>query len=283
MKKFNANISVTPDNLVIDEVRKWSLEKFRLVGNYCNIFTNGMKYKWNQLVYIDLFAGSGYVKIKETGEFYLNSAIVAMSIHTPFTKYILCEQDEERCNALTTRIKRDFSHLNCTVIRGDSNLNVQSILSEIPRYSKSNKVLSFCFVDPYNLNFSFSTINELGKSIMDFLILQALHMDGNRNVEKYLHDENTRIADYLGLPEWREQFENNGIVNKKDIVKFLAYSYQSQMEKLGYKSEMNMHQIRSNDKNLPLYYLAFYSKHDKGHKFFQEVEKRVNSQLSLEL
>lgn len=283
MKKFDANIKVIADNLVIDEVRKWSLEKFRLVGSYCDIFTNGMRSKWNQLVYIDLFAGSGYVKIKETGELYLNSALVAMSIPTPFTKYILCEQDEEKYNALSKRISRDFSHLNCKVLKGDSNLNIENILAEIPNYSKSNKVLSFCFVDPYSLNFKFSTVKELGKSIMDFLILQALHMDGNRNVEKYLNEENTRIADYLGIPDWREKFEKNGIVNKKDIVKFLANSYQSQMEILGYKSKMNMHQIRSNDKNLPLYYLAFYSKHDRGHEFFKKVEKRVNSQLSLDL
>lgn len=283
MKNFDANIKIKDDNLFTDEVREWSLEKFRLVGNYCNIFTNGMKYKWDELVYIDLFAGSGHVKIKETGELYLNSALVAMSVPTPFTKYILCEQDEERYNALSIRVKRDFSHLNCTIIKGDSNSNINNIQSEIPRYSKFNKVLSFCFVDPYSLNFNFSTIKELGKSIMDFLILQALHMDGNRNIEKYLHDENNRIANYLGMPDWRERFEKDGIMNKKDIVKFLAYSFQSQMKSLGYKSELRMHQIRSNDKNLPLYYLAFYSKHTKGHEFFEEIEKRVNSQLSLEL
>jgi hypothetical protein len=28
-----------------------------LVGSYCDIFTSGIKFKWDQLVYIDLFAG----------------------------------------------------------------------------------------------------------------------------------------------------------------------------------------------------------------------------------
>jgi hypothetical protein len=42
-----------------------------------------------------------------------------------------------------------------------------------------------------------------------------------------------------------------------------------------------MHQIRSNEKNLPLYYLSFYSKHPTGEKFFKEVQKRLNSQLTM--
>ena len=37
---------------------------------------------------------------------------------------------------------------------------------------------------------------------MDFLILQALHMDANRNFEKYMKDENQRISNYLGMENW---------------------------------------------------------------------------------
>jgi len=63
---FNPQIEITPDALFTPEVREWSLEKYKLVGSYCDIFTNGMHKKWNQLVYIDLFAGAGYAKIKES-------------------------------------------------------------------------------------------------------------------------------------------------------------------------------------------------------------------------
>ena len=59
MDKFNPQIEVKPDGLFTPIVREWSLEKYKLVGSYCDIFTNGMKNKWNQLVYVDLFAGAG--------------------------------------------------------------------------------------------------------------------------------------------------------------------------------------------------------------------------------
>jgi three-Cys-motif partner protein len=283
MDKFNSQIEVESDKFFTPEVREWSLEKYKLVGSYCDIFTNGMKNKWDQLVYIDLFAGAGYVRILENNKVYRNSALLAMSIPSPFTKYILCEQEEKRFEALSARVKRDFSHLNCELIKGDSNLNVASVIKAIPSFRKGNTLLSFCFVDPYSLNLNFTTIKTLGQQLMDFLILQALHMDANRNFETYLREENTRIAEYLGVSNWRELFDKDGTLYRKDFVKFLADQYQNQMVKLGYQEAKQMHQIRSNEKNLPLYYLAFYSKHKKGIDFFKEVQKRIKSQITMNL
>lgn len=281
MSKFNPQIEVTSDGLHTPIVRQWSLEKYRLVGSYCEIFTTGMQYKWDQLVYIDLFAGAGHAKIRETGKIYRNSALLAMSIPIPFTKYILCEQDDDRFAALESRVSRDFSHLNCELIKGDSNQNIAKVIKAIPSFKKGNTLLPFCFVDPYSLNLNFATIQTLGQGLMDFLILQALHMDANRNFDSYIKDENTRIAEYLGLTDWRSLFEKDGIKYRKDFVKFLAEQYQEQMSLLGYQKAKHMHQIRSNEKNLPLYYLSFYSKNPRGIDFFKKVKERLNGQQSL--
>ncbi len=282
MDKFNSEIQVNQDGLFTPTVREWSLEKYKLVGSYCDIFTNGMKLKWDQLAYIDLFAGAGYAKIKENSKIYLNSALLSMSIPTPFTKYILCEQDEERFETLSARVKRDFSHLNCELIHGDSNANVSKILKAIPPFRIGNTLLTFCFVDPYSLNLNFATIKTLGQTLIDFLILQALHMDANRNFDTYLNEENTRIAEYLGISNWRDLFEQEGIMYRKNFVKFLADQYQEQMSNLGYQKAKYMHQIRSNEKNLPLYYLSFYSKNPRGVDFFKKVQQRIKPQLSID-
>lgn len=52
---------------------------------------------------------------------------------------------------------------------------------------------------------------------------------------------------------------------------------------MNYIPEKNMHQIRSNEKNLPLYYLAFYSKHPRGIEYYKKVETYANSQLKMDL
>lgn len=283
MERFNSQIEVQNDGLFTPDVREWSLEKYKLVGSYCDIFTTGMKNKWDQLVYIDLFAGAGYAKIEESGKTFRNSALLAMSIPIPFTKYILCEQDPQRFEALNQRVRRDFPHLNCELIQGDSNKNIDKVLKAMPPYGKGNTLLPFCFVDPFSLNLHFNTISTLGKGLMDFLILQALHMDANRNFDSYFKDESTKIENYLGNANWRELMEKDGIAYKKDFVKFLADQYQSQMRELGYQENKLMHQIRSNEKNLPLYYLAFFSKNPRGEEFFKKVQKRLTSQTSLEL
>lgn len=82
---FDPLIKVPDDGLFTPEVRSWSLEKYKLVGSYCDIFTSGMKKKWDQLIYIDLFAGAGYSRIKETKKVYKSSALIAMSVPNPFT------------------------------------------------------------------------------------------------------------------------------------------------------------------------------------------------------
>lgn len=284
MIKFNPHIIVQPDGNHTPRVRAWSLEKYKLAGSYCDIFTSGMKDRWNQLVYIDLFAGAGHSKIIESGKTYLSSALIAMSIPNPFSKYILCEENTERYEALKARVHKDYSRLNVTLINGDSNKIIDQVLKSIPPFKKGNTLLPFCFVDPYSLNLHFHTIEVLGsKRLMDFLILQALHMDGNRNLTKYLKDENDKIALYLGNDNWRAEFNESCKDYSANFVKFLADQYLNKMKKMGYVPEKNMHQIRSNEKNLPLYYLAFYSKHSRGIKFYKRVEKYLNQQLKLEL
>lgn len=284
MEKFNPHIQVEPDGLYTPAVRAWSLEKYKLVGGYCHIFTEGMKRKWNQLVYIDLFAGAGYAKIQETGKIFLSSALIAMSLPTKFSKYILCDSDHNCIEALKTRVGRHFSNLDVTFIHGDCNVIANQIFDSIPKFRKGNTMLTFCFADPFSLNLHFKTIETLSsKILMDFLILQALQMDGKRNLAKYIKEENERIALYLGNENWRNDFHSSCKDNMANFVKFLADQYTSSMYSLRYIPEQNMHQIRSNEKNLPLYYLAFYSKHKTGIDFYNKVKKYVSPQLKMEL
>ena len=278
MERFNSLINVENDGLYIDEVGSWSKEKYNLVGAYCDIFSTGMKNKWENLIYIDLFAGSGYSHIKNTKDVYKNSALIALSVPNKFSKYILCEKDPVKCNALRERISRDYSECNFVVLEGDCNKLANQIIKLIPKYSKTNRVLSFCFADPYSLDFDFSTIFTLGKDkLVDFLILQALHMDGNRNFDLYYKSNNKRIGKYLGNTNWRDEYKN------QNIVKFLANQYQLKMSELNYQETPLMHQIHSDEKHLPLYYLSFFSKSKTGVDFFEKVKKRINSQISLNL
>jgi three-Cys-motif partner protein len=139
--------------------------------------------------------------------------------------------------------------------------------------------LSFCFVDPYDISIKFSTIQRLSSYFMDFLFLLAIHMDANRNLEPYLSPTNCKIEEFLGLPDWRERWriaEGQGT----RFPRFLAEVYGGQMETLGYLPTLwgKMKQVRSDEKNLPLYRLALFSRNPLAHQYWDEVLRYSSDQ-----
>ena len=54
------------------------------------------------------------------------------------------------------------------------------------------------------------------------------------------------------------------------------------MASLGYIVDPHLkYQVKNDDANLPLYYLAFYSKNKRGNDFYQKIEKYQNVQFKL--
>jgi three-Cys-motif partner protein len=280
-RRFNPIIQVSDDGLIIPEVGSWGETKYRLVGGYCEIFTTGMKNKWDNLVYIDLFAGAGYAKIKSTNKVVRSSALIALSVSRPFDKYIFCEEDEEKLEALRNRVVRDFPKANVDYVLGDSNKTIDKIISLVPKGTANEGVLRFCFVDPFSLNLDFDTIEKLSKvGKIDFLILLALLMDANRNFVYYIEENSKRIEAFIKNSKWREPFQKARI-HPSDFIKFLSDQYDLNMKALGYVEPVDKHRVKIDDKNIPLYYLAFYSKNPRGNDFFKKVEKYISPQQSL--
>jgi three-Cys-motif partner protein len=240
-----------------------------------------MKRKWDNLVYIDLFAGSGYARISEN-KIVKSSALIALSLPNPFTKYIICEQNAEKFDALKRRIAREHSDKNVVLFNGDSNLIIDQIESEIPKFNRQNKVLSFCFVDPFSINLHFDTIRKLGsKYAMDFLILLAFGMDIRRNIDKYLDENNQKITLFLDNEQWRVEYFEKIPPTNRDFINYIAQHYKNNMKKLNYIDPLDFHHVRSTDKNLSLYHLAFFSKHELGNEFWQKIKHYSTGQTSL--
>jgi len=106
-----------------------------------------------------LFAGAGYAPIKGKNKIIKSSALVALSIPTSFTKYIFCEKDVQKMDALRTRVKREFPNKDVVFIQGDCNKEVDQVISEVQQLGLST--ITFCFADPFSLNLHFSTIRKL--------------------------------------------------------------------------------------------------------------------------
>ena len=240
-----------------------------------------MKHKWDKRVYIDLYSGAGYSRIQGTERILMGSPLLALNVSSPFDKYVFCEEGEELRNALEIRAKRIAPQANVVIVPGSCDIQIDAICSEIPKPSPSNRVLSLCLVDPFDFGMKFATIRKLSKFFVDFVVLLAIGMDANRNYDHYVDGNSPKIDEALGNTDWRERWKDVG-VRRSDFRPFLAAEFSKSMESLGYlpQSLDQMKLVRSDDKNLPLYYLALFSRHGTGTKFWGDVLKYGTDQSS---
>ncbi len=227
------DLRVEDDGLACGEVGRWAETKHRLISLYGELFATGMKNKWEQRVYIDLYAGSGHSQIRGTQIRIMGSPVLALTLPCPFDRYIFCEESEHLLSALRTRAKRIAPHADATYITGSCDNRTKEILDAIPRASKSNRVLSLCLVDPFDFGIKFETIRKLSSGFVDFLVLLAVGMDANRNYDHYVDGNHPKIDQALGNDEWRERWKNYQGGRKK-FMEFLAGEFARSMESLNF-------------------------------------------------
>src|SRR5260370_781510 len=192
MTKKRRDYFITPpdDGLLTNPIGPWAEDKYRYVGMYAELFATGMKNRWPRRVYLDLFSGPGYSRVRDTGRIVLGSSMIALTLPDPFDAYVFADENTAALEALRLRVGRLERQYMVTYIPGDANAAVGRILEAIPGEA-SRKTLSFCFLDPYKLNVHFETVRRIAEGrAVDFLILLALYVDANRNVQWYVEEAN---------------------------------------------------------------------------------------------
>jgi hypothetical protein len=148
------------DGLITPEIGSWGKQKYRLVTQYSQLFSKSMKNKWDSIVYIDLFSGAGRSKIRKTNRIIASSPILALKNEHKFDRYIFCEEDPEKYNALKCRIEREFSQIDTQVVLGDSNECIDDFLGNShwreawENLSYPNKTFEEFIVDQFNKSMS---------------------------------------------------------------------------------------------------------------------------------
>jgi three-Cys-motif partner protein len=275
--------TLVDDGLVTEEIGDWGQEKYQLLNLYVQLFSASMKSKWDCRVYLDLFAGSGRSRVKGTSRIVAGSPLIALDVDPPFDHYIFCEKNKEKIQALETRVRRDHSRANVVFQSGDANEFISQILDKIPKHRPGFRVLSFCFVDPYNLgDLAFDTIDRLSDRFIDFLVLIATDMDASRNISKYEVAANTTVERFLGVSHWRAEWAK-AKESGESFSSYLMDRFSRQMEARRYIRAPieDTKLVRSTEKNLPLYRLALFSRHELGKKFWEQSKKYSDDQLGL--
>ena len=272
---------VAPDGLYTPEIKRHSLEKIRLHNRYAAIFATAMRPQWKQLAYIGLYSGAGHANVAGTSDVVETSALSVLRQQVPFTDYIYVDRELSCVEALRTRAEPLRQSANVTILHADVNTSAAAVRAALPRFSKNNGLLSFCFVDPFDLQLQFETIRALGDLRMDFLVLLMLGVDARRNIDQYRRAESPdRIGQLIDCPDWRTKYPSN-----RKIVTNLLGEFDQAMQRLKYlsASDDDVHYIKIPGMGVMLYVLAFYSKSRLGKKFWRETRSSLNPQLGLNL
>lgn len=274
--------AVSADELITPEVGEWAEHKYQLLFHYANMFASSMKDKWDQRVYVDLFASAGKARVKNTSRIVLTSGLLALSVENPFDRYIFCESDPSLRAALKARVESAHPGKDVHYVAGDCNSETKAILQSMPKFGRDLKVLTFCFIDPCKVaHFKFSTIRALATRYVDFLILVPTGMDINRNLEAYSQPDNSSLDGFLGRPQWRDDFRRaRQSGDAVDVA--ITRIFGDQMRTLGYKhgGVDDSVLVRYDPKNVPLYRLGFFSRHPLGGRFWKQAKQLSDPQTS---
>ena len=274
------------DGLYTPPIKEHSLRKIRAHNYYVRLFTTAMKNKWPQRVYLGLYSGSGRARVSGTNEIVPTTAISALQVPDPFTKYIFVDNNPDCIAALEARIGALGGDYDVSLINKNVSEAVPAIIEEMPLFSKGRGLLSFCFVDPFSAELDFSILKQLGgRYRMDFLVLLMLGRDVRTNFRRYLEDENdTRIAKLIDDANWRDEWTARGY-RANNVVRFMLEKFDEAMKGVGYRPARpdDAHPIRllEKNKNILLYYLVLYSKHPLAQTFWNATRLGLDEQLTL--
>jgi len=267
------SVANASDHLSVRCVGDWAKDKYFYIGRYIDLFSTAMKDKWHgNLYYIDLFAGCGKCRVRDSGEELDGSAILALKVKYPFKKYFFVELDSDALNSLKQRIKRFGIKGKVDLIEGDCNEKVEEIIQKIP----AKGTLCLAIIDPTGLQIRFDTIKKLADHHkVDLLITFPEGMAIKRNLEKFLKQPDSVLDDFMGGKEWRSMFTKSklGEIKLQEREKRFIQLYREKLDSIGYVETISGEEvlIRSSEKRLPLYFLLFASKHSLGHKFWSKI------------
>lgn len=260
-----------PDDLPVQCVGAWATDKHHYLRQYIGA-TRGVRAKFlppqgqGGAAFIDLFAGPGMVRVRDTGEIREGSPLIALAhAEVPFSKVILCDQDAENASTLRARVASTGREVK--VFEGDSNALIDEIAGEVPQYG-----LNFALVDPFGLQaLKFSTLERLAKHDRMDLLVHFPIGDIKRNLEQYASTRQA-LTEALGTSLWESELP----LLTPDAGRLIEI-FKRQLSTLGYGSQDVRSEPIKNNQNLPIYYLVYASKSQRGDKIWQSITKNKPS------
>jgi three-Cys-motif partner protein len=250
------------DNLPARISGPWTQEKLAYVAKYASAFMAAMApkreaRKWSELAYVDLLCGPGRGIDRNTGSEFPGSPLRALSITPPFDRLFFSDLRESNVDALRKRVSaHDAQRVTFDV--GDCNVVARRVAAQLTRRS-----LALAFIDPEGFEVTFKVFQILSGRRVDILFLFPSPMD-----------------DLWGGREWRDLPPAKLAAGRRltedeasSLDKPWVFAFRTKMKQLGFIYQDEGDPCFSNEKNVPMYHLLFFSKDKAGLTIWRGVKK----------
>lgn len=182
------------DSESLNKGHPWSVAKLLLLGQWADVYSTIIKSHFDSYRFVDLLAGAGRTRIEETkGKLIKGSVFVVdtFSQKYPFIKYVLVDNDAEKCDALKQRTS--IFGERCQVIKEDCNKVIEEIFVDCPDHN-------LVFIDNQGFNVNWKSIETIMKSKADIIINYPTSM-----FERVARDPKSsgKLYEFFGDNSWQ--------------------------------------------------------------------------------
>ena len=251
------------DKLPIRKSGPWAREKHQHLVYYGKMFATGMKKKFENRVYIELFAGPGRCRFPDRKE---GSGSPLQMMDLEFTKFVFIERNLEGARALEKRIGAHCAVQNATVYCGDCAEAVKKVV--LP----PSRCLALTFIDPTGISHApFALIEALRRRIRTDLLINFPHGMGLKmNQHQYTPHEKSILTRFLGTNTWTKFVDQKPAAFVRGVLDL----YKQQLQNLDYLVG-NHEVVICNQQGTPIYMLVFASRDKLGVQFWDRTMKGV--------
>ncbi len=269
----------------------WTIEKLDILGKYLDAYTTALKNEPFKLVYIDAFAGTGYVELRQddqdTEDFIRGSAIRAVGIdNKPFDRLIFVEKDPDRCSELE-RLRAHHPERDIRIENSEANAFLSNLHEDWRKWRGA------LFLDPFATEVEWSTIETISNfNALDTWILFPVSAIARMLPKSKRPDDITdgwviRLTKVFGDESWRELYRESPQKNlfgdveheRESGVDGLLAIYKNKLTGLLGDRFLRQSRTLKNSKNSALFEFMFCVGNPKGSGPAKRIAKHILGKL----
>ncbi len=266
----------------------WTQKKLEILERYLDAYTTALKNQPFKLMYIDAFAGTGYVESQQDQDadveyFIRGSAAIAANIDDKqFDKLIFIEKDQSRCLELEN-LKQAHSNRDIQIENSDANEYLTNLQQDWQNWR------GVLFLDPFATQVQWSTIETIASfNALDTWLLfptfaVARMLPNSRQPDDIIKGWADRLTIVFGDESWRnlykepEQmrlFGNAGHVRDPGVDGLISI-YKGNLERLFGNRFLKESRTLKNSNNSALFEFLFCVGHPKGIAPAKSIAKHI--------